>query len=97
MTDNADLLAKAKVLSEAGALLLAEVYAAGELAIPGADGRSLVRAVNEHKKVEAVYVSDITKMPEAILDVAQNGDVVITMGAGSIGGVPARIVQERAQ
>ena len=81
-----------KVLSAADAVLLAEVYAAGEAPIVAADGRSLARALRVAGKVEPVFVEDITAMPQAILDSAQDGDVVITLGAGSIGSVPAKLV-----
>jgi UDP-N-acetylmuramate--alanine ligase len=80
-----------RVLSNADALLLAEVYAAGESPIVAADGRTLARAVRIAGKVEPVFIEDAVQMPQAILDAARDGDVVITMGAGSIGGVPARI------
>ena len=80
-----------KVLSTADALLLAEVYAAGEAPIVAADGRSLARAVRVAGKVEPVFVEDIAAMPDAIRRVARDGDVVVTMGAGSIGNVPAQI------
>ncbi len=80
-----------KVLNGVDALLLAEVYAAGEAPIVAADGRSLARAVRIAGKVEPVFVEDIAAMPQAILDVARDGDVVLTMGAGSIGGVPGKL------
>jgi UDP-N-acetylmuramate--alanine ligase len=79
-----------KVLNSVDALLLAEVYAAGENPIVAADGRTLARAVRVAGKVEPVFVEDVGTMPETILDTVRDGDVVITMGAGSIGGVPAR-------
>jgi UDP-N-acetylmuramate--alanine ligase len=79
-----------KVLSSADALLLAEVYAAGESPIVAADGRTLARAVRVVGKVEPVFVEDVGTLPETILDSVRNGDVVITMGAGSIGAVSAR-------
>jgi len=80
-----------KVLSTADALVLAEVYPAGEPPIVAADGRSLARAVRVAGKVEPLFVEDIAGMPEAIRRVAADGDVVITMGAGSIGNVPAQL------
>ncbi|TBR12823.1 MAG: UDP-N-acetylmuramate--L-alanine ligase [Rugosibacter sp.] len=83
-----------KVLSSVDVLLLAEVYAAGESPIVAADGRTLVRAVRLAGKVEPVFVEEITAMPEMISDTAQDGDVVITMGAGSIGTVPMQLVAE---
>jgi len=80
-----------KVLSTVDALLLADVYAAGEPPIVAADGRSLARAVRVAGKVEPVFVEDIGEMPQAIRRVARDGDVVVTMGAGSIGNVPAQL------
>ena len=82
-----------KVAGQADAVLLAEVYAAGEAPIVAADGRSLARAVRVAGKVEPVFVDDIATMPGAILEAARYGDVVICMGAGSIGGVPARVLE----
>ncbi|MBE7940510.1 MULTISPECIES: UDP-N-acetylmuramate--L-alanine ligase [Ramlibacter] len=82
-----------KVIGEADSVLLAEVYAAGESPIVAADGRSLARAVRVAGKVEPVFVDDIARMPEAILANSRDGDVVMCMGAGSIGGVPARLVE----
>jgi UDP-N-acetylmuramate--alanine ligase len=81
-----------KVLSTVDALLLAEIYAAGEAPIVAADGRSLARALRVTGKVEPVFVEDIAAMPQAIMDVARAGDVVLCMGAGSIGAVPAKVV-----
>jgi len=80
-----------KVLSGVDGLLLAEVYAAGEAPIVAADGRTLARAIRVAGKVEPVFVEDIAAMPAAIMNSAQAGDVVITMGAGSIGAVPGKI------
>jgi UDP-N-acetylmuramate--alanine ligase len=80
-----------RVLSTADALLLADVYPAGEPPIVAADGRSLARAVRVAGKVEPVFVEDIGEMPDAIRRVARDGDVVLTMGAGSIGNVPAQL------
>jgi UDP-N-acetylmuramate--alanine ligase len=79
------------VLSTADALLLAEVYPAGEAPIVAADGRSLARALRVAGGVEPVFVEDIAEMPEAIRRAAQDGDVVVTMGAGSIGNVAAQL------
>ncbi|WP_018988067.1 UDP-N-acetylmuramate--L-alanine ligase [Aromatoleum toluclasticum] len=80
-----------KVLSTVDALLLAEVYAAGEAPVVAADGRSLARAIRVSGKVEPVFVEDIGDMPATILSAARDGDVVITMGAGSIGAVPGKL------
>jgi UDP-N-acetylmuramate--alanine ligase len=81
-----------KVLGQADAVLLAEVYAAGEAPIVAADGRSLARALRVAGKVEPVFVDEIGTMPQAILDMARDGDVVMCMGAGSIGAVPGKLV-----
>ena len=81
-----------KVLSTVDVLLLAEVYAAGEEPIVAADGRALARAIRVTGKVEPVFVGEIADMPQTILDTAQPGDVVFTMGAGSIGAVPGKVI-----
>jgi len=80
-----------KVLSSADLLLLAEVYPAGEAPIVAADARSLARAVRVAGQVEPIYVEDIAEMPAAIRRVARDGDVVLTMGAGSVGNVPGQL------
>jgi len=82
-----------KVIGQgADAVLLAEVYAAGEAPIVAADGRSLVRALRVAGKVEPVFVDAIADMAQAIVDNVRSGDVVMCMGAGSIGAVPAQVV-----
>ncbi|MDB5762693.1 MAG: UDP-N-acetylmuramate--L-alanine ligase [Herminiimonas sp.] len=86
-----------KVLSTADALVLAEVYAAGEQPIVAADGRSLAHALRVVGKVEPVFVEDIGEMTATIMNMVKDGDVVITMGAGSISGVPAQLVQLSVQ
>ncbi len=78
------------------ALVLAEVYAAGEAPIVAADGRALMHALRLSGQSEAVFVEKIGDMPQTILQMAQDGDVVLTMGAGSIGGVP-NLVKQMAQ
>jgi UDP-N-acetylmuramate--alanine ligase len=80
-----------KVLSDADLVLLSEVYAAGEAPIVAADGRALARALRVAGKVEPVFVGEIEAMPQAVRDAVQAGDVVICMGAGSIGGVAAKL------
>ncbi len=82
-----------KVLSSADALVLGEVYPAGEAPIVAADGRSLARAVRVHGRVEPVFVESIEAMGEAVLTTARDGDVVLVMGAGSIGTLAARLAQ----
>ena len=82
-----------KVLSQADHVLVGEVYSAGETPIVAADGRSLVRALRIAGKVDPLFVDEITGMPEAILSQVQDGDVVICMGAGSMGAVPAQVCE----
>jgi len=79
-----------KVLSGADVVLLTEVYSAGEAPIVAADTRSLIRAIRVAGKVEPLFVETTDELPQAIMDVAQADDVVIVMGAGSIGQVAAR-------
>jgi UDP-N-acetylmuramate--alanine ligase len=80
-----------QVLGQADAVLLTEVYSAGEAPLVAADGRALMRALRVAGKVEPVFVEDVAEMPQAIRDFARDGDVVIVMGAGSISRVPAQI------
>lgn len=82
-----------KVIGQADAVLLAEVYAAGEAPIVAADGRSLARALRVAGRVEPVFVDNIAAMPQAILDNARDGDVVLCMGAGSIGSVAGQVIE----
>ena len=77
-----------KVLCSVDALVLTEVYAAGEPAIVAADGRALMQALRVAGQGAAVFVEQIADVPQAIMQMARNGDVVITMGAGSIGNTP---------
>jgi UDP-N-acetylmuramate--alanine ligase len=83
----------AKVLSTVDVLLLTEVYAAGETAIVAADGRALARAVRVQGRVEPIFVEQVADFPAAIRNAGKDGDVVVTMGAGSIGGVAAQLVK----
>jgi UDP-N-acetylmuramate--alanine ligase len=84
-----------KVLSTADALLLTDVYPAGEAPIVAADGRALARAVRVHGKVEPIFVESVTELPAAIRAAVRGGDVVLTMGAGSIGGVAGALVAKK--
>jgi UDP-N-acetylmuramate--alanine ligase len=77
----------AAVLAEADVLLLTEVYAAGEAPIAGADGRALARAVRARGKGEPVFVASVKELAQALAPVLQDGDLVLTMGAGDIGTV----------
>ena len=82
-----------QVLGQADAVLLTEVYAAGEAPIVAADGRALARALRVAGRVEPLFIDDVATLPQAIVQTARAGDVVLCMGAGSIGQVPAKVVQ----
>ena len=75
------------------AVLLTEVYPAGEAPIVGADGRALARALRVAGSVDPVYVDDVAALPAAIARAVRDGDVLITMGAGSIAQVPGQLEQ----
>ncbi|HEY7675231.1 MAG TPA: UDP-N-acetylmuramate--L-alanine ligase [Burkholderiales bacterium] len=83
-----------KALSGTDVLLLAEVYPAGEAPIVAADGRSLARAIRVAGKAEPVFVENVADMPAAIRKLVRPGDVVLTMGAGSIGNVPQALARD---
>ena len=85
-----------KVLATVDVLVLTEVYAAGEAPIVAADARSLARALRVAGRVEPLFVEDVADMPATVLDVLSDGDVLLTMGAGSIGAVPAQLANEEA-
>ncbi len=80
-----------KVLGQADMVLLGEVYAAGEEPIVAADGRALMRALRVAGRVEPVFVEDVAAFPAAVRSVARDGDVVLCMGAGSIGAVAGQL------
>ena len=82
-----------KVIAQADVVLLTEVYAAGEAPIVAADGRSLARALRVAGRIEPQFVDQIAALPKAIKDTALDGDVVLCMGAGSIGAVPAQVLE----
>jgi UDP-N-acetylmuramate--alanine ligase len=82
-----------KVLSTVDVVLLTEVYAAGETPIVAADGRALTRAVRVQGKVEPIFIEQVADFPAAIRSAVMDGDVVVTMGAGSIGGVAAQLAK----
>ena len=82
-----------KVLRGVDVVLLAEVYAAGEPPIVAANGRAMMHALRLAGQSEVVFVENIADMPQSIIQVARDKDVVLTMGAGSIGNVPVEIVK----
>ncbi len=83
-----------KVMGQADVILLTEVYSAGESPIVAADGRALTRALRIAGKVDPVFVDDVAVLPEVIVSQARAGDVVITMGAGSMGSVAPKVVEK---
>jgi len=88
----------AAVLSAAtDVLLLCEVYAAGEAPIAGADGRALARAIRSRGRIEPVFVEHLADLPDSLAAVAQDGDVVVTLGAGSIGQAAAALAADLAE
>ena len=86
----------AQVLSDVDVLLLTDIYAAGEEPIAGADGRALARAVRSRGRVEPVFVEDLDALTEALRSVLQPDDIVLTLGAGSIGAIAQRLPKELA-
>ena len=84
----------AAVLSEADALVLSEVYPAGEAPIPGADSRALARAIRARGRSEPVVVGQAADLAQVLPDVLQDGDLLLMMGAGDIGYVAQRIASE---
>lgn len=86
-----------KVLTVADALIVTEVYAAGEEHIAGADGRALCAAIRARGRVNPVFVENIEELNECILDVIENGDVLLTLGAGSIGAIAEKLPEAIAK
>jgi UDP-N-acetylmuramate--alanine ligase len=82
-----------RVLGQADAVWLTPVYPAGEAPVAGADGAALAQAVRAAARVQPLFIDDIAQLPAAVAEQAQDGDVIITMGAGSIGAVPQQVVK----
>ena len=72
---------------------MTEVYAAGEAPLVAADGRALARGLRLAGRVEPLFVADVADLPQSIVDIARAGDVVLCMGAGTIGAVPSKVVE----
>jgi UDP-N-acetylmuramate--alanine ligase len=83
-----------QVLSEADVLVLLEVYAAGEDVIQDADSRTLCRAIRARGRVDPVFVEQIEDVPTTLGSILQNGDVLLTMGAGNVGAVSAALPEQ---
>jgi UDP-N-acetylmuramate--alanine ligase len=85
------------VLSEVDALVLLEVYAAGESPISGADGRTLARAIRNRGKVDPVFVETVDQLPTALQAILQDGDILLTLGAGNIGACAAQLGRQMSE
>lgn len=83
-----------RVLSEVDSLLLMDVYSAGEAAVPGADGRALCRSIRQRGKVEPLFVEDNREIESLLSNVLQDGDLLITQGAGDVGGIAIRLAEQ---
>lgn len=83
------------VLSEVDALLLMEVYSAGENPIPGADGRSLCRSIRSRGKIDPVFVENVSSIPELLSNILQDGDVLMTQGAGNVGAIASKLASSQ--
>jgi UDP-N-acetylmuramate--alanine ligase len=81
----------ASVLAGVDALIVTEVYAAGEAPITGADGKAICRAIRSHARVEPIFLEKIEQLPQALVQIARDGDLIVTMGAGSIGAIAAEL------
>ncbi len=82
-----------KILSDVDLLLLTDVYAAGEEPIAGADSRSLARCIRQRGRVEPLFVDQVADLPEALASVLRDGDLLLTLGAGDIGSLPAALLR----
>lgn len=83
------------VLSTVDQLVLLEVYSAGEAPIPGADGRTLSRSIRTRGVVDPIFVDSIEAVPDVISDIIQPGDILITQGAGNVGGLAKNLASRR--
>lgn len=86
-----------EVLSSVDVLLLLEIYAAGEEPIAGINSRALARAIRERGKVEPILVGEIAQLPELLGSVLKQDDVLLTQGAGSIGGVAKMLLSQKIE
>ncbi|MDE2273614.1 MAG: UDP-N-acetylmuramate--L-alanine ligase, partial [Gammaproteobacteria bacterium] len=86
----------AEVLSQVDALVLLEVYAAGEAPIAGADARALARSIRNRGRVDPVFVLHTQDLPQALAGVLRDGDLLLTLGAGDIGAIAAELSQHLA-
>lgn len=83
-----------EVLSEVDALLVLEVYPGGEEPVPGADSRTLCRAIRARGQVDPVFIGELSDLAQTVSGVLQDGDVLLTMGAGDIGAIAQRLPKQ---
>ncbi len=81
----------ANVLEQVDVLIMLDVYAAGEKPIAGADGRSLCRTIRSRGKVDPIFVPEIEQLPSVLANVIQDGDLILTQGAGDVGKVAKQL------
>ena len=81
----------ANVLEQVDVLIMLDVYSAGEKLISGADGRSLCRTIRSRGKLDPIFIPDISALPSVLANVLQDGDLVLTQGAGDIGKVAKQL------
>ena len=83
----------ADVLAKVDALIMLDVYSAGEDPIPGADGRSLCRSIRQRGILDPIFVATPAEVPAVLADVLKDGDVVLTQGAGNVGQLSRRLAE----
>jgi UDP-N-acetylmuramate--alanine ligase len=82
-----------RVLSHVDVLIMLDVYSAGETPIPGADSRSLCRSIRQRGHVDPIFAEDGSDLEEVLKNVLKDGDLLITQGAGDIGGISQRLAK----
>ena len=86
-----------RVLSSVDTLVLLDVYSAGEALLPGADGRSLAGSIRQRGEVDPIFAQDKTELPALLAKVVKPGDILITQGAGDVGGISQRLADALLQ
>lgn len=81
------------ILTQVDALVLLEVYSAGETPVPGADGRNLCRSIRTRGQVDPVFVESVDSVPDVIAGMVRPGDIVLTQGAGSVGALAQQLAK----
>lgn len=83
------------VLSKVDVLIMLEVYPAGEAPIAGADGRSLCRSIRQRGKIDPIFIEDMNELDSTLSNVVKDGDLIVTQGAGNVGGIAKRWTEEK--